>query len=174
MWYENTLIIILHYLTCFIIYIPHQNEYMNTKLNLKLAKEDQRKFPISEKFFELKVLGVRKENVSWINLYIIIENDTISFFLDMYPLVKSNLYYGLPRIPWVTKYNINTVINKILQTELEVLPNGIPWNYHNRQAQFKDLSEQCTCIIFWCGEYELRIKKSYQFFDNIIEMLKRE
>jgi hypothetical protein len=147
---------------------------MQLKLNLKLEKQDQRKFPITQSFFVLTKLGKEIKHISWINLYIIVENNNINFFLDIYPISKSYLYYGLPGIPQIDENNINHVLNKIMRQELEILPNGFPWCYSDRKEQFKNLLFETQCVIFWCGQYEIRINRSYQFFDNILEMLKRQ
>lgn len=147
---------------------------MHPKLNLKLEVQNQRKFPISSKFFSLKKAGKKVEDVSWINLYIVIQDDIITFFLDTNPIAKSSLYYGEAPIPEVDESNVHLVVNKILfSTELILLPNGFPWYFSDRTERFKDLSEDTKCVIFWPGPYEIKISSTYQFFDNIIEMLMR-
>ena len=158
---------------------------MHTKLNLRLETRDEWKFPIAQKFFTLAKVGKKIENIPWINLFVVIEGSKISFFLDMHPLSKSKLYYGV-RTPRFDETNVHSSLNAIIfpekilenenvsKSELVLLPNGFPWSYADRKNQFKDLSYDTPCVIFWCGPYELRINKACPFFDDMIEMLKRE
>ncbi len=178
MWYINTRINnIVKLDNLYKITPPIKIKYMYIKLDLKLKTGNQWKFPISEKFFVLTKVDQVIKDIPWINLFIVLDGEKISFFLDMYPMAKSSLKYRKVKTPEIRidNSNIDLVVNTLLfSEEMELVPNGFPWSYVDRKTQFANLSETTQSVTFWCGPYTLCINRTYQFFDNIIEMLKRQ
>lgn len=140
---------------------------------IKKVTAAKRKFIISPKDYCITRVGQKIEGINWVNIFIVLDGLGISFFLDMHPMSKSRLKYREKQLPEVDGSNINYISDLLCSPpELELVPNGIPWRYIDRQKQFENLSVTSKQVIFWCNEYTITINNSYQFFPDFIEMIK--
>lgn len=129
-----------------------------------MSNQNKKRFQIPVKDYVITQVGVPIKGITWIYLYILIEANKISFFLDMYPMMKTPLRYKA--------IIIDSLDGEMTELTTE-LPMGKPWGYADRKAQFASLPDNPECVIFWANELEVRIKNTYQFLPGIVEMLKR-